>query len=81
MASESPFRRILPSDRAWIAMMQHAGAVPLSGKEDPDAEAPEDRFVTFDRFATFELRYTRYRRASMKYRGEFDVELGKQKAK
>ena len=64
--------------------MRHVGTVPLSWKEDPAAETPEDRYFTFDRSATFELRYARYRRTTdtrppLKYTGEFDAELGKRK--
>jgi hypothetical protein len=85
-ASEKPSRSVYPPDRVWIALMRHAGAVPLSWKEDPNAEVPQDRYMTFDRFGTFELRYARYRRSTetrppMRYQGEFDVELGKQKKK
>jgi hypothetical protein len=45
------FRRFLPSDRVWLAMMHHAGAGPFS-RGGP----------TFDEHGTFELRYLRLRR-------------------
>jgi len=79
VASEKPWRSFFPPDRAWIAIVRHAGAVPLGWKEPSDGD---DRYETFDRHGTFELRYARYRRStetrpSMKYQGEFDIELGK----
>ncbi|MBM3994061.1 MAG: CvpA family protein [Planctomycetes bacterium] len=84
VTGEPVWRAILPGDRVWLAMMRHAGAGPLSGKEDPDAagQPAVERFPTFDRDATFELRYLRYRRHSesrgpMPYFGEFDKEVGK----
>jgi hypothetical protein len=80
--NENPLRTVFPSDRIWLTMMRHAGDAPLNWKEDPTAEAANDRPLTFDRHGTFELRYLRFRRNSdarpaMRYQGEFDVELGK----
>jgi uncharacterized membrane protein required for colicin V production len=82
--SESAFRSILPPDRVWLVMMRHAGASPLTWKEEPQPEgsAAVDRYQTFDRNATFELRYLRYRRwldnrPPQIYVGEFDRDLGK----
>jgi uncharacterized membrane protein required for colicin V production len=84
-AGEWRLRRILPSDRVWLALMRHAGAYPLCWEEDnPEAELPFDRCATFDRAGTFELRYERYRRHTggrgpMPYGGELDKELGRVK--
>jgi uncharacterized membrane protein required for colicin V production len=72
---EPVYRSIYPSDRA----------VPFSWKEeDPEATTSLERYATFDRDGTFELRYLRYRRGfqgggPLPYFGEFDRELGKQK--
>jgi len=83
--SEPVFRSMFPSDRVWLTMMRHAGAVPFSWKEeDPEATTNLERYATFDRDGTFELRYLRYRRGfqgggPLPYFGEFDRELGKQK--
>jgi uncharacterized membrane protein required for colicin V production len=82
---EPAYRSIYPSDRVWLTMMRHAGAVPFSWKEeDPEATTSMERYATFDRDGTFELRYLRYRRGfqgggPLPYSGEFDRELGKQK--
>ena len=82
---EPDYRSIYPSDRVWLTMMRHAGAVPFSWKEeDPEATTSLERYATFDRNGTFELRYLRYRRGfqgggPLPYFGEFDRELGKQK--
>jgi len=87
-------RNILPPDRAWLAMMQRASAYPFSNDPDdaidPDTEQAEKAFpdryyrkyVTFDKYATFELRYARYRRyddkgAREEYKGTFDREVHK----
>ena len=84
---EPAYRSVFPSDRVWLAMMRHAGAVPLSWKEDnPEASSSLERYTTFDRDGTFELRYMRYRRGfqgqgPLLYFGEFDRELGKQKTR
>jgi hypothetical protein len=76
-------RSIFPPDRVWLAMMRHAGANPLTWEEDdPSAESNYDRFLTFDRHGTFELRYLRYRRhdangMSREYKHELDREIGR----
>jgi hypothetical protein len=84
--SESGLRSFFPPDRAWLAMMRRAGAFPLSGRTPPEeVEEPEsnyDRYATFDRDATYELRYLRYRRYNdsrdkLPYQGEFDRQLGR----
>jgi len=84
--NESSFRSFFPPDRAWLALMCRAGAYPLSGREiDDPPEEPEsnyDRYQTFDREGTFELRYQRYRRYTdarekLPYQGEFDRQLGR----
>ncbi len=79
--NESPLRRIVPPDRVWLSLMRHAGAYPLRWEEDNDkAETDVDRFVTFDRHGTFELRHLRYRRKGenrplLPYLGELDREI------
>lgn len=82
--SEPAYRGYFPPDRVWLATMRHAGAVPFSWKaeERPAGDSLMDRYVTFDRDATFELRYRRYRRGMdgrlpVSYLGEFDRELGR----
>ena len=71
----------LPPDRVWLAMMRYAGAHPLAWEEDdPGAESNYDRYVTFDRHATFELRDPRYRRHDKdgmirEYKHELDREI------
>jgi len=80
---EAPFRKLLPADRVWLAVMRQAGAQSLAWKDDrEDADSPYDRNLTFDGAATFELRYLRYRRYGdkrepLKYQGELDRELRK----
>jgi hypothetical protein len=82
---ESPTRRYLPADRVWLALMRHAGAYPLAWtEEDAAADAAFDRWATFDRQGTFEMRYLRNRRHTetrgpLPYIGEFDKELGRKK--
>jgi uncharacterized membrane protein required for colicin V production len=84
---ESAYRSFYPPDRVWLALMRHAGARPFSWKEDnPDAATFEDRYLTFDRHGTFELRYQRYRRTTeargpMPYMHEFDTELGRYRSR
>jgi uncharacterized membrane protein required for colicin V production len=83
--NEAGHRSVFPPDRVWLTLMRHAGAFPFSWHEDnPEAAARTDRFATFDRNATFELRYLRYRRNSetrppMQYLGEFDRDIGREK--
>ena len=44
-------------------MMRYAGAHSLGWQEDnPGVDDPYERYHTFDRYGTFELRYLRYRR-------------------
>jgi Colicin V production protein len=68
---QSGLRRILPPDRAWLALMHYAGAHAFStGDNEP----------TFDQSGTFELRYARYRRypedgAPRAYGGELEQEM------
>lgn len=45
-------RQVLPPDRVWLALMNHAGRGPFA----------REGGTTFDPEATFELRYARYRR-------------------
>jgi hypothetical protein len=77
-------RQILPSDRAWLALMHRAGAYALNrGIEDAKfAGSPSlsNRYYTFDKYGSFELRYARYRRYGdnrepVPYFGEFTAEL------
>jgi hypothetical protein len=78
------FRHLVPPDRVWLGLMQRTGSFPLSNEEDPKPDNPkaqEDRYLTFDKYSTFELRYGRYRRFNddpkppTVYVGEFDREL------
>jgi len=81
--NEPSTRSILPADRVWLSLMRFAGAHSFSWNEDnPEADDPADRYVTFDRSGTFELRYLRYRRYSevrspLPHQGEFNRELHK----
>jgi uncharacterized membrane protein required for colicin V production len=76
--SESGLRAVWPPDRAWLSLMRFAGANCLAWSEiAADAATRYDRFETFDRAGTFELRYQRYRRYNdsrgpMRYEGELD---------
>jgi uncharacterized membrane protein required for colicin V production len=86
-ADEPAFRSYLPADRVWLALMRRAGVYPLSWDEDnPAADSSFDRYVTFDRNGTFEMRYARFRRHSdkrtpavLRYEGEFERELTRKK--
>jgi colicin V production protein len=77
-------RQVLPPDRVWLALMRRAGAYAFSNSTDEDVtdpETPDQRYVTFDKYGTFELRYARYRRYDdsgdnpRPYLGEFDRQL------
>lgn len=79
-------RRILPPDRVWLALMHRAGVYPFSYQLDPTydgaTQPPADRFLTFDKYGTFSIRYLRYRRypegrEPIPYLGELDYEVGK----
>lgn len=78
---ESNLRRLFPPDRAWLALMRHASAYPLANTlKKEDAESAFERFKTFDRSGTFELRYQRYRRYGdnrppLPYQKELEQEL------
>jgi hypothetical protein len=86
---ESAIRQFLPPDHVWLTMMRRAGSYPFPFFEDEQFEKqngrePEmlfERYITFDKYATFELRYLRYRRFTgspdtpLKYRGELDKEI------
>ena len=85
-SSEPAYRSFFPPDRVWLALMRHAGASPFTWKEEPSpaGDTNLERYITFDRSGTFELRYARYRRSNetrgpMPYLGEFDRDLSKQK--
>ncbi|HJT76934.1 MAG TPA: hypothetical protein VJ739_06995 [Gemmataceae bacterium] len=77
-------RQYLPPDRVWLALMRYAGAYGFCNHEEynaSDEDPPPQRYLTFDRHGSFELRYARYRRYAedadgpKKYLGEFDQEL------
>jgi hypothetical protein len=76
-------RSILPPDRVWLALMQRAGAYAFANSLDEDVKdpgTPYERYRTFDKYATFELRYARYRRynenrEALPDQGEFDREI------
>jgi hypothetical protein len=82
-AGGESLRHILPGDRVWLALMHRAGAYTFANADDMKTagkDAPADRYVqkylTFDKFGTFEQRYARYRRYNdngepTKYSGEF----------
>jgi hypothetical protein len=68
--NQPAMRKLFPPDRVWLALMHRAGSGPFSR---PDQS-------TFDPEATFEIRYSRYRRygdnrGPLRYEGEFDREL------
>ncbi|MCI0378921.1 MAG: CvpA family protein [Gemmataceae bacterium] len=81
--SDAGYRSYFPPDRVWLAMMRYAGVYPLSWKtDDSGAEDAYERQLTFDRGATFELRFLRYRRYGdqrqpLTYSREFDKELNR----
>jgi hypothetical protein len=61
----SALRRVLPPDRVWLGLMYRAGAYAFSNQEDDRPLNPTtlyDKYYTFDKYGTFELRYRRYRR-------------------
>ena len=83
-ASAASIRPILPADRAWLALMYRAGAMSFNrGDEDlrfVDSPSYYDRYFTFDKYGSFEMRYARYRRYGDNrdpavYSGEFGAEL------
>jgi len=88
---DSMVRQLFPPDRVWLAAMRRAGAYALSNEEDFKVRLDEnsdsyyyDRHITFDKYATYELRYQRYRRYGdkrdpLKYQGEFDKEIHRQR--
>ncbi|HZZ81401.1 MAG TPA: CvpA family protein [Gemmataceae bacterium] len=80
--NEAFYRPYYPPDRVWLALMRQESAGAYSWKEEPapKGDSGVDRYVTFDREGTFELRYTRYRRNTdargpLPYFGELDLEL------
>jgi hypothetical protein len=84
-ADEPSLRSFIPADRVWLAMMRRAGAYPFAwAEENPDGETLFDRYATFDRGGTFEIRYSRFRRHTdrrgpLSYQGEFEKDLGRKK--
>jgi hypothetical protein len=84
-SSETGYRNIVPPDRVWLALMRYASGGAFRWKDDPDADGVRTPLL-FDRDGTFEMRYMRYRRSSegrppLRYFGEFDRELGREKRK
>jgi hypothetical protein len=79
--NEKSSRAFFPPDRMLLTMMRDLGAKSLVNRErDPDHDSIYERYATFDRAGTFDLRYTRYRRQtpegeSTPYRNELDQEL------
>jgi hypothetical protein len=88
-AGAQGMRRFIPPDRVWLALMYRAGAFAFAtGDEDPrfssDSgsvfERAYGRHFTFDKFATFEMRYARFRRYGdvrdpEPYQGQLSEEL------
>jgi hypothetical protein len=78
---EHLFRRVMPPDRVWLALMYRAGACAFSSDEDDNPKSSATtRYKTFDKYGTFELRYARYRRYNSEgvvrpYQGELDDEV------
>jgi hypothetical protein len=78
---EGGLRGFLPPDRAYLAILRHAGSHGLCWREiDPEASSNYDRYRTFDPYGTYEIRFLRYRRfndgrEAFPYQGEFDREL------
>jgi hypothetical protein len=82
-------RRVIPADRLWLALMHRAGAFAFATQSDDQRFDSENasvferaylRHYTFDKFATFEMRYARYRRYGDKrnpepYQGQLAEEL------
>lgn len=81
LTADSGPRSVFPPDRVWLAMMRHAGAHALANEPaDLRAASIYERYKTFDRHATFEQRYLRYRRHDdagwiTEYKRELDIEL------
>jgi uncharacterized membrane protein required for colicin V production len=83
---EHLLRHVLPPDRAWLGLMHRAGAYAFSNREDPrpsPSSRDYDRYLTFDKYGNFEMRYARFRRYGdnrepMLYLGEFDQQLGRE---
>jgi hypothetical protein len=61
---EHQWRRYLPPDRVWLALMRHAGASPFSNRAlpEPESDSLYDTYDTFDRDGAFEVNYLRHRR-------------------
>lgn len=77
---EHLLRHVIPPDRVWLGLMHRAGAYPFSNREDPKpggSGSYYDRYLTFDKYGTFEMRYARFRRYTdnrepLPYLGEFE---------
>jgi hypothetical protein len=76
--------RVLPPDLVWLAMMHRAGGYAFANTPDelgdPSSSSATEAYQTFDKRATFEIRYQRYRRAAdgrepREYHGELDTQL------
>jgi hypothetical protein len=86
-APTAPLRQFLPPDRVWLSLMRYTGSHGFSDRVDEQVKEPESLdqlYVTFDPYATFEVRYARYRRygdgsdVPHPYLGEFDKEIHRQ---
>jgi uncharacterized membrane protein len=85
---DNALRRFLPPDRVWLSLMYQAGRYSFANNLDErgsgkrGSDSPLDQYQTFDKYGTFELRYSKYRRYSAKtrwepqpYKGEFDSQM------
>jgi hypothetical protein len=86
--AEDGLRRFIPPDRVWLSLMYRAGAFAFSNNVD-EAPNPQGvsgmeenyyKYYTFDRSATFELRYQKYRRYGdtrdpANYLGDLDEDI------
>jgi uncharacterized membrane protein required for colicin V production len=79
--------RVLPPDLVWLAMMHRAGGYAFANNldelGDPTSPSATERYLTFDKGGTFEIRYERYRRYGdkkpepLEYYGELEIPLRK----
>lgn len=79
--------RVLPPDLVWLALMHRAGSYAFANNVDDTGDAGgasgTEGYQTFDKRATFEIRYQRYRRSGegrepREYHGELDAQLRRQ---
>jgi hypothetical protein len=88
-ATTQGVRRLIPPDRVWLALMYRAGAFAFATSSEDKRYANVSGSVferaynlhfTFDKFATFEMRYARFRRYGdtrdpERYQGQLTEEL------